>query len=587
MTRMFGFWKRLFDPDMGRLFTLLTCYKGKLVLTALLLLVAASASSATATLLGKLTDIGFYEEQRWIVFAGPLALLGVSVAAAAASVGSSVLLAQISQDVLVRLRTELFARMLRWPARAYQNLTTGQISAKFVNEAATALSGATQALMILIRDCVQCLALLVVLFWHNWQLTLVTLLLAPALVFILRAISRRMRVIVKSSQDNLADMISRVEEAYGAQRLIKIAAAYPQENAHFASINEKSRRLALSTIKMQNLATPLTQILTMVAVGFVVGVALWEAQAGWLTFGDFITFMTAMLLLRDPIQKLSGLNGTFAAIAVSARSIFACLDAEVEEDNGRTQLRGPITEITFEEVSLRYPQARTNALTDVSFTVRSGEQVALVGPSGAGKTSLANLAARFWSPTSGRILVNGRDVQEYTLQSLRAQIAIVSQEIVLFDDTLRANLTYGLGKVTEEAIQRAIKDAALQDFVASLPQGLDTRAGEEGRLLSGGQRQRIAIARAFLKNASFLIFDEATSALDAQAEAEIRASLTKLARGRAVLTIAHRFSTISTANWLVVLDHGCVQEMGTQEELLALPHGLYRHLRSLQTGGAS
>lgn len=581
-----AFFLRPLDPNLLRLFSFLSVYKGRLAVTAVLLLITASTSSATAAILGKISDLGFYQQQPWVVIAGPLALLAVSLASAASSVGSSMLMAEVSQDVLVTLRTRLFRLMLHWPASAYQNLSTGQISAKFVNEANMALSGATQALMVLLRDSVQCLALLAVLFWHNWQLTLVTFVLAPGLVIVLRTLSRRMRLVVKSSQDNLADMISHVEESYGGERLVKISGAFAEANAAFAVINEKSRRLALSTLKIQNLGTPLTQMLTMAAIAVVVAAALWEAQQGWLTFGDFITFMTAMLLLRDPIQKLSGLNGTFAAIAVSARSIFAALDTASEADQGQIVLSEPIESLSFEHAGLTYPGTDNPALTDISFTLHRGEEIALVGPSGSGKSSAANLAARFWEPTVGRLLVNGRPMTDYTLQSLRSQIAFVSQDIVLLDDTLRANLTYGIDHASDEQIAQAIEDAALSDFTASLPEGLDTRIGEEGRLLSGGQRQRLSIARAFLKNASLLILDEPTSALDSEAEQQIREALKRLTKSRGALVIAHRLSSIADADRIIVLSQGRIIETGSWQQLSG-KNGLFARLCRLQGLSAS
>lgn len=585
MRSPFSFLTSRFDPHLVRLFAYLGAYKGMLAAVVVMLLVTACTSSAIAMILGQLTDLGFYQGQRWAVFAGPAALLGVSLVSAASSVGSTVVMARVSQNVLVTLRTALFARILRWPAAQYQTLSTGQVSAKFVNEATIALSGATESFMVLVRDSMQIVALLAVLFWHNWQLTLVTFLLAPALALVLRSISRRMRLIVKASQDNVGAMLSRVEESYGAQKLVKAAGGYDREDTRFAAVNDRSRSLALSTVKMQSLATPVTQLITMVAVAFVVGVALWEAQRGLLTFGAFVTFMTAMLLLRDPIQKLSGLNGTFASIAVAARSVFGALDAPVEEDSGTEVLSRAHGDVAFEHVSLTYPGAQTPALTDVSFCMKAGEHVALVGRSGSGKTSLVNLLTRFWLPTVGRVTVDGKDVRDYTLASLRSQIAVVSQDTELFDDTIRANLTYEVPAATDEQIREAVHAAALDEFVAGLPQGLDTRVGEEGGLLSGGQKQRLCIARAFLKNAPILILDEATSALDSDSESAVKAALARLTHGKTTITVAHRFTTIADADRIVALEGGVVREQGTPAELLARPQGLFHQLYELQTAG--
>lgn len=581
-----GFIRKLlrdgFDPNLKRLYRYLWAYKGTIALATVFLLGSASMSSLTATLLGQLTDLGFYEKETWVIFAAPAALIGVSLLFAVSTVMSSVLMAKVSQNVLVKLRGQLFENILRWPANQYQSNPTGLVSSKFVNEAAIALGGATDSLIVLIRDVVQVAALITILFWHSWQLTLVMFLVAPALAFILQKISRRMRVIVKNSQENLAQVISRVQETYGAEKLVKVSNAYAFEDARFAQVNCQMGRLALKTIKTQSMSTPLTQMLVMTAVAFVVGAALFEAQQGLLTFGEFITFLSAMLLLQQPIQALSGLNGTFASMSVAAKSIFETLDAEREKDVGTVVIERAKGEVSFEHVWLQYPGQSGWALQDVNLTVKPGEHVALVGQSGSGKTSIVNLIPRFWEPTEGRITLDGHDIRDLTLESLRRQISIVSQDVVLFDATIRENLTYGLENVTDEAVWAALDAATLKDFVASLPDGLNARVGEGGGLLSGGQQQRLSIARALLKDAPVLILDEATSALDSEAESAIKAALDELTRGRTVFVVAHRYSTIEHADLIVAMENGEIREIGSADELLGREDGLYRRLHAMQ-----
>lgn len=582
-----NFLRRVFanglDADLIRLFRMLLPYKGLIALACIFLIGAASMSSLTATLLGKLTDLGFYQEEKWVIFAAPAALIGVSLLFAVSTVMSSILMAKVSQSVLVTLRIELFERMLHWPAEAYQQFSTGTVSSKFVNEANIALSGATNSIIVLVRDIVQVIALLAVLFWHNWQLTLVAFVIAPGLALILRAISRRMRMIVKRSQEALAAMISRVQESYGAARIVKVAGTYDFEDERFAQINGRIRSLAMKTIQTQSLSTPLTQMLTMVAIAFVVGAALFQAQQGLLTFGEFITFLAAMLLLRTPIQALSGLNGTFAAMSTAAKSIFEMLDAEPESDKGTISLGRAKGEIRFEHVFLKYPGQTGYALQDINLTIKPGEHVALVGQSGSGKTSIVNLLPRFWElTTSGRITLDGHDIRDLSLESLRRQISIVSQDVTLLDTTIRENLIYGLKSVSDKAIWQALEASALKDFVAAQPHELDTRIGEGGGLLSGGQKQRLSIARAFLKNAPILILDEATSALDSESEAAIKNALEKLNKGKTIVTVAHRYSTIAIADVIVVMQQGVIREKGTAEELLNQSNGLFRHLYEMQ-----
>ncbi|WP_295477569.1 lipid A export permease/ATP-binding protein MsbA [Sutterella sp.] len=577
--------KNRIDPNLIRLYRYLWAYKWTIALACVFLLGSASMSSLTATLLGKLTDIGFYDKEAWVIFAAPAALIGVSLIFAVSTVMSAVLMTKVSQNVLVKLRTELFSNILRWPADRYQSNPTGLVSSKFVNEAAMALGGATDSLVVLIRDVVQVIALITILFWYSWRLTFVMLLVAPALAFVLTRISRRMRVIVKNSQENLAHVISRVQETYGAERLVKVSNAYDFEDDRFAKVNNLMGRLALKTIKTQSMSTPLTQILVMTAVAFVVGAALYQAQEGLLTFGEFITFLSAMLLMQQPIQNLSGLNGTFAAMSTAAKSIFETLDAEHEKDEGTITLERARGEVKFERVSLRYPGQEGLALSDVSLEVKPGEHVAFVGQSGSGKTTAVNLIPRIWEVSEGRITLDGHDLRDLTLESLRRQISIVSQDVVLFDDTIGANLRYGLADVKEADLWRALETAALADFVKSLPKGLETPVGEGGGLLSGGQKQRLSIARALLKDAPILILDEATSALDAQAEASIKDALEAVTRGRTVFIVAHRYSTIENVDQIVVLEGGVMKERGSMKELLAKENGRFRQLAEAQSAG--
>jgi len=569
------------NPTLTRLYRYFLPYKGRLFIAAIFLLGAASMSSLTAILLGKLTDLGFYGQEAWVVVAAPLTLILVTLLFAVCTVMSSFLMASLSQSVLVTIREVLFNGILHWPSEQYQKHELGVVSSKFVNESFLALSGAAESIIILVRDSTQVLALLCILIWYNWQLTTVTLLIAPGLALILRAISQRMKTIVSESQMTLGKMISRVQESYETERIVKVSGTYDFEEERFETVNEKIRHLALDTIKVQSLATPLTQTFTMVAIAFVVGVALWEAQKGLLTFGEFVTFLTAMILLRDPIQKLTGLNSTFATITAAAQSIFALMDTKQEIDEGTRVIDAVKGDIRFDHVSLRYPDSREDALTDMTFEVKAGEHVAFVGVSGSGKTSLLNLIPRFWNVTSGTISIDGIDIRDIPLAQLRKSISFVSQETEMFDGSIRENIIYGIEGVTDKALSHAIEAAGLQAFINSLPEKLESRVGEAGKLLSGGQRQRVAIARAILKNAPILIFDEATSALDSETEAHIKDAIEELRRGKTCISVAHRFSAISLVDRIVVMKNGRIVEMGSKEELLH-QKGVFYELFSLQ-----
>lgn len=570
-------WMEKVDPDLRRLYRYFLPHKWRLAVAVVFLMGSASMSSVTATLLGKMTDIGFYHQEGWNIYAAPLALIGVTLGFAICTVMSTVLMAKVSQAVLVKLRMQLFESILHWPDAEYQRNTTGRISSKFVNEATMALSGAAQSFIVLVRDSIQVVALLSVLFWYDWQLTLVTFVIIPGLALTLRTISRRIRKIVRESQETLGKMISRVQETYEAERLVKVSNTYDFEEKRFAEVNEHIFKLTLKNIKMTAVTTPVTQMLTMVAIACVVGMALYEAQKGLLTIGEFITFLSALLLMKAPIQHLSGLNGTFASISVASKSIFDTIDAEREKDDGPDLLIQPGGgTVTFENVTVVYPGKDAPTLKSFSLEIKQGERVALVGQSGSGKTTLVNLIARFLEPSEGRILIDGQDISKVSHRSLRRQMAFVTQDVVLFDSTLKDNLTYGLGNVTECDIQKALEVASLTELVQALPEGLETRVGEGGNMLSGGQKQRVSIARAFLKNAPILIMDEATSALDSKTEQQVVKAMNRLREGRTCITVAHRLGSVMEANRVFVMSAGKVIEEGSPQKLIQMKGFFYR-----------
>lgn len=580
-------WMEKVDPDLRRLYRYFLPHKWRLAVAVVFLMGSASMSSVTATLLGKMTDIGFYHQEGWIIYAAPLALIGVTLGFAICTVMSTVLMAKVSQAVLVKLRMQLFESILHWPEAEYQRNTTGRISSKFVNEATMALSGAAQSFIVLVRDSIQVVALLSVLFWHDWQLTLVTFVIIPGLALTLRTISRRIRKIVKESQEMLGKMISRVQETYEAERLVKVSNTYDFEEKRFAEVNERIFKLTLKNIKMTAVTTPVTQMLTMVAIACVVGMALYEAQKGLLTIGGFITFLSALLLMKAPIQHLSGLNGTFASISVAAKSIFDTIDAEREKDDGPDLLIQPGGgTVTFENVTVVYPGKDAPTLKSFSLKIKQGERVALVGQSGSGKTTLVNLIARFLEPSEGRILIDGQDISKVSHRSLRRQMAFVTQDVVLFDGTLRDNLTYGLDNITERNIGKALEVASLTELVQELPEGLETRVGEGGNKLSGGQKQRLSIARAFLKNAPILIMDEATSALDSKTEQKIVEAMNRLREGRTCITVAHRLGSVMEANRVFVMSAGKVIEEGSPQKLIQKKGFFYRTVKDQLLAGA-
>ncbi len=572
----------LSNPYLMRLFRYLPPYKWYIAGAAAAMAAGGGASSLIALILGKLTDMGFYQQDPIVAVLAPIALIGVAALNGGSQYLSSYLLVRVSQSIMLEIRTLMFERISHWGDALFFKYRCAEVQAKFINEASTALSRAASVMTTMIRDSIQIVCLIGVLIYHNWKLTLVTFVVAPLLAAVLRWVSKRMKKLTTQTQQTFGELLGTIQESYQGERVVKIYDGYDYERDRFRAVNEKLKDLTLRTQRVEAAGTPLTQLIAMSGVSVVVVYALAQAQSGALTIGEFTTFLSAMLLLMPPIRHLSSLNGTTAAMTAAAESLFAMIDEEPEKDPGEKTLVDYRGAVRFENVGFAYPNSDKPAVKNFSLDVKPGEMIALVGSSGSGKSTLINLIPRFWATTSGEIYFDDVPQSELTLASLRRQIGLVSQEVTIFDDTIAGNIAYGCrDKVTREDIERAAEAAALTDFIATLPQGLDTPVGANGSMLSGGQRQRISIARAFLKNAPILLLDEATSALDTESERHIQKSLDSLLKGRTAFVVAHRLSTIVNADRIVVMREGEIVEIGTHEELLE-KKGVYEHLYSIQ-----
>lgn len=570
------------NPYLMRLFRYLPPYKWYLVGAGAAMAAGGGASSLIALILGKLTNMGFYQQDPIVAVLAPIALIGVAALNGGSQYLSSYLLVRVSQSIMLEIRTLMFERISHWGDELFFKYRCSEVQAKFINEASTALSRAASVMTTMIRDSIQILCLIGVLIYHNWKLTLVTFVVAPLLAAVLRWVSKRMKKLTSQTQQTFGQLLGTIQESYQGERVVKIYDGYDYERDRFRAVNEKLKDLTLRTQRVEAAGTPLTQLIAMSGVSVVVVYALAQAQSGALTIGEFTTFLSAMLLLMPPIRHLSSLNGSTAAMTAAAESLFKMIDEEPEKDPGEKTLVDYRGAVRFENVGFAYPNADKPAVKNFSLDVKPGEMIALVGSSGSGKSTLINLIPRFWAATSGEIYFDDVPQSELTLASLRRQIGLVSQEVTIFDDTIAGNIAYGCrDKVTREDIERAAEAAALTDFIATLPQGLDTPVGANGSMLSGGQRQRISIARAFLKNAPILLLDEATSALDTESERHIQKSLDSLLKGRTAFVVAHRLSTIVNADRIVVMREGEIVEIGTHEELLE-QKGVYEHLYSIQ-----
>ncbi|MEO5764619.1 MAG: lipid A export permease/ATP-binding protein MsbA [Casimicrobiaceae bacterium] len=512
----------------------------------------------------------------------PLAVIGVFLFRGIGSFVSDYGMAYTGHRVVFDLRRALTDKLLKLPTPYYDVTPAGVVQSKLTFDAHQLAQAASSTITTAIRSSMSIVASFGWLMWVNWRLTLMTFVVMPVVAVVIRYFSRRLRRIARDVQTRTGSMTHVLEEMIGGHRIVRIFGGEDYERGRAVKAANSLRTSMTKQSSASAASSPLTQVLAALAVGVIIWVALAQNQTGKLDLGMFASYLVALLTLLDRLKSLSGINAAIQRGLAAAESIFGLLDREEEPDTGSVALPRARGELKFDRVALRYPGTEREALADVSLTIRPGETVALVGSSGSGKTSLVNLIPRFYEPTAGRLFIDGHDVTTLTLASLRAQIALVSQDVMLFDDTVAANIAYGaMSGTPPDDIARAAAAAHALEFIRALPQGFDTEVGENGVRLSGGQRQRLAIARAILKNAPILILDEATSALDSESERQVQAALETLMQGRTTLVIAHRLSTIEHADRIVVLDQGGIAEQGTHAELLGRG-GVYARLHRIQ-----
>jgi subfamily B ATP-binding cassette protein MsbA len=488
----------------------------------------------------------------------------------------------VSNRVIAELRIAMFVRMLRLPTRYYSDNLSGRLMSRVAYDVTGVAGAATSALTTLIKDSVSIVGLLAWLIWLNWQLTLITLSVVPFIAIVVRTFNRRLRKVARGQQEAMGQITQVLQESIEGHKVVKIFGGQTYEGERFSLSAHEQRRLAMRAAIAAAAQGPLVQFFAASGVAIIMAVALKQAAGDQTTVGSFVSFITAMLMMLAPLKRLTDVSAPIQRGLAAAESVFSLIDEPVEKDDGKVALGKAGGLVEFDRVRFGYPGAERPALDDVSFVIRPGECVALVGPSGSGKTTAANLLPRFYYPDGGEIRVDGHPLPAIRLDSLRDNIALVSQDVVLFNDTIAANIAYGLRRAaTRDEIRAAAGAAHALEFIDALPDGLDTMIGENGVKLSGGQRQRLAIARAILKDASILILDEATSALDTESERHVQAALDDLMRGRSTLVIAHRLSTIERADRIIVLSGGKVAEAGRHEELLA-HNGIYARLHSMQ-----
>ncbi len=531
--------------------------------------VLALTEPAIPSLLKPLLDGTFVERDPEYLFWSPILLLLLFLVRGGSNFLSRVAFNWVGGKVVLDLRRQMFERLLKLPATYFDAHATGNVINRVTYDVTQVTTAATKVLTVLVRDSIAVVGLLGYMLWLNWEFTLIVSLLLPVMLGFVRFISHRMRTTSRSLQKTMGEMTHALEEAVRGHRIVKVYGGQEYERRRFGKLANWVRRYNFKNRVADATGVPVVEFIGAVMIAVLIYAGTGQAGVEPMTVGEFVSFFAAMGLLFAPIKRLTAINQPLQSGLAGAESVFGLIDEPPEQDTGHRRLEQVRGEIRFEAVRYRYAQGEQEALRGVSFTVPAGRTVALVGPSGSGKTTIATLVPRFYEPASGRVLLDGVDLREYTLESLRRQIAYVGQESVLFNDTVAANIAYGtLGEPDHERLQRAAEAAHALEFIRELPEGFDTIVGEDGVRLSGGQRQRIAIARALYKDAPLLLLDEATSALDTASERLVQEALRNLTEHRTTLVIAHRLSTIEHADLILVIREGRVVESGTHAQLM-------------------
>lgn len=543
----------------------------------------ALLSAVYAWLVKPVLDGIFIEKNEELLLILPLVLLGVALLKAVLSYGVGYLMAYVTNRVIADIRQELFQHLIRMPVGFHDTNTSGRLVSRVVNDVGLMASAASNVLKDIFQNALTFLAMVGVIVYQNWKLAGLSAIVIPLSALTMVRVGKRLRKLATSGQERMGDMSSTLQETLAGIRMVKAFGREEAEAERFKTYNGAFLATTLKSNQVWSIGSSHMEVIGVIGVAGIIWYGGYLVIHEVMTPGALFSFMAAMFMAYTPIRKLAGANNIIQQALAAAERVYEVMDLETEQskDRGTVALTGIRQGIEFQGVSLRYESQTVPALAGVDLSIKSGEVVALVGGSGGGKTTLVSLLPRFYEPTEGRILLDGLPLASYTLRSLRTHIGIVSQEIVLFDDTISRNIAFGHTGAGQSAIEQAAKAAYAHEFILRLPEGYETVIGERGVKLSGGERQRLAIARAILRDPPLLILDEATSALDTESERIVQLALTNLMKNRTTVVIAHRLSTIQNADRIVVLDRGTIVETGSHEELLRRG-GMYQRLHAMQ-----
>ncbi|RKS87852.1 lipid A export permease/ATP-binding protein MsbA [Orbus hercynius] len=579
--------EQFLDKDLStwdtfkRLWPRIAPFKSYLFIVIICLVINGASDTYLLSLIQPLLDDGFASNDRSFLFNLSFIVLGLFLVRGVSNYVSAYVLAWISGKIVMGIRQNLFMHFVYSPVSFFDQNSTGRLLSRITYDSEQVAASSANSLIVVVRESIYLAGLIFVMFYNSWQLSLVLLLIGPIVGILIGFISKRFRILSKNIQNSMGMVTTSAEQMLKGHKEVLIFGAQETEINAFQKVSNHIRRQGMKMVSISALSTPFIQLIASIALSFILIMASFHDVVD-LTPGEFTAVFSAMIALMKPLKELTNVNAQFQKGMAACQTIFKLFDLPREKDEGTLVLDKADGEIEFRNVTFTYPTRETPALVNVSFKVAAGKTIALVGRSGSGKSTIASLLTRFYDVEQGEILIDGKNIKEYTLASLRNQIGLVSQNVHLFHDTIANNITYArAGQYTQAQIEKAAEHAYAMDFIKDMDQGLNTIVGENGVLLSGGQRQRVAIARALLRDNPILILDEATSALDTESERAIQSALTELQKDRTSIVIAHRLSTIENADEILVISDGTIVERGRHQELIGR-NGAYAQLHQIQ-----